>query len=96
MNPGTLIAFGEHVAVVIRMERATVRACIWIHRTGRWMQPKDLAHEKVAQIIKVAGEHADNPVAQAALENIRRHHGLIPYGGTTTRYVRVWPEGQEP
>lgn len=79
------------VAVVSRIETDTMaRILIWTPRRGRWLEPIRVLIDKLSA---ADDEWNETKTAKA---NIRRHHGLIPYGGTVMRYTRVWPDGKEP
>jgi hypothetical protein len=97
MTPGTIVVLVDDeklytVGVVARLsDEHTARVCAWNPRKGRWGEP---ANFKIADL-----RRADpaRPEVINALANIRRHNGVIPYGGAAmTSYIRVWPSGKEP
>lgn len=96
MQAGTIIVLVSDekvrtVGVVVRVGESTARVCAWTHRKGRWGEPFDISIDGLTLA------EADWDETQKAKANIRRHNGVIPYGGAAmTRYIRVWPSGKEP
>lgn len=78
------------VGVIVSVRDTIARVLIWKPKVWRWSAPFEFELERLPSA------PIDWPQSIAARENIRRHHGLVPCGGTQMRYVRVWPDGKEP
>lgn len=95
MTPGTLVAIMPYavptVGVVVKLVTAdVVSVMVWNAARGRWLKPADF------ELAKLGEAPAEWKSTQTATKNIKGHHGVVPYGGSFTRWIRVWADGKEP
>lgn len=91
MESGTvLLIAGKDIGVLVQYGEETSKVMTYFPRTGRWSSPRDTANS----VLSIPPD--DNLVVIKAKANIKRHFGVIPYGGVGTQRARVWRLGKEP
>lgn len=91
MKSGDIVLIeGTEVGVVVTPGERTTKLMMYYSRGGRWSSPTDYATDTLT--VPPDGHKK----AQLAQANVRRHYGVIPYGGMCTLRARVWPDGKDP